>query len=132
MDEQDPLLDEKKQRIFFLLQAVPEEPLLMRKRELEGLVNKKAERQLLKYVRIAGKAKGSTGQVLLQLLEMPLDNILFRLGMTATIPQSYFVPIHFCCNKKRGSVPPAKIRNRRSMRDNEVCTRVVLSVNVTN
>ncbi|KAL4009812.1 hypothetical protein IC575_031075 [Cucumis melo] len=28
------------------------------------------ERQLLKYVRIAGKAKGSTGQVLLQLLEM--------------------------------------------------------------
>ncbi|RZC45333.1 hypothetical protein C5167_038300 [Papaver somniferum] len=38
------------------------------------------ERQLLKYVRIAGKAKGSTGQVLLQLLEMRLDNILFRLG----------------------------------------------------
>ncbi|TKY53124.1 30S ribosomal protein S4 [Spatholobus suberectus] len=46
------------------------------------------ERQLLKYVRIAGKAKGSTGQVLLQLLEMRLDNILFRLGMTATIPQA--------------------------------------------
>nr|AWI70973.1 ribosomal protein S4 [Streptoechites chinensis] len=44
------------------------------------------ERQLLKYVRIAGKAKGSTGQVLLQLLEMRLDNILFRLGMTSTIP----------------------------------------------
>nr|YP_009138855.1 ribosomal protein S4 [Lathyrus pubescens]AIK21223.1 ribosomal protein S4 [Lathyrus pubescens] len=46
------------------------------------------ERQLLKYVRIAGKAKGSTGQVLLQLLEMRLDNILFRLGMAATIPQA--------------------------------------------
>nr|YP_009973942.1 ribosomal protein S4 [Eupodium kaulfussii]QNH93855.1 ribosomal protein S4 [Eupodium kaulfussii] len=44
------------------------------------------ERQLLKYVRIAGKAKGSTGQVLLQLLEMRLDNILFRLGMSPTIP----------------------------------------------
>nr|QIQ22860.1 ribosomal protein S4 [Cistanche sinensis] len=44
------------------------------------------ERQLFKYVRIAGKAKGSTGQVLLQLLEMRLDNILFRLGMAATIP----------------------------------------------
>nr|YP_010717687.1 ribosomal protein S4 [Orobanche pycnostachya]WDQ41929.1 ribosomal protein S4 [Orobanche pycnostachya] len=44
------------------------------------------ERQLLKYVRIAGKAKGSTGQVLLQLLEMRLDNILFRLGMALTIP----------------------------------------------
>nr|YP_009522536.1 30S ribosomal protein S4 [Dumortiera hirsuta]AXQ02635.1 30S ribosomal protein S4 [Dumortiera hirsuta] len=44
------------------------------------------ERQLLKYVRIARKAKGSTGQVLLQLLEMRLDNIIFRLGMTSTIP----------------------------------------------
>nr|YP_009974211.1 ribosomal protein S4 [Ptisana novoguineensis]QNH94124.1 ribosomal protein S4 [Ptisana novoguineensis] len=44
------------------------------------------ERQLLKHVRIAGKAKGSTGQVLLQLLEMRLDNILFRLGMSPTIP----------------------------------------------
>nr|YP_009671618.1 ribosomal protein S4 [Passiflora microstipula]QCX30919.1 ribosomal protein S4 [Passiflora microstipula] len=46
------------------------------------------ERQLLKYVRIAAKAKGPTGQVLLQLLEMRLDNILFRLGMASTIPQA--------------------------------------------
>nr|QHD46886.1 ribosomal protein S4 [Anthoceros agrestis] len=44
------------------------------------------ERQLLKYVRIARKAKGSTGQVLLQLLEMRLDNIIFRLGLAPTIP----------------------------------------------
>lgn len=40
------------------------------------------ERQLLKYVCIVGKVKGSTGQVLIQ-----LDNILFRLGMASTIPQ---------------------------------------------
>nr|YP_009670890.1 ribosomal protein S4 [Passiflora contracta]QCX30191.1 ribosomal protein S4 [Passiflora contracta]QNM40114.1 ribosomal protein S4 [Passiflora contracta] len=46
------------------------------------------ERQLLKYVRIAAKAKGPTGPVLLQLLEMRLDNILFRLGMASTIPQA--------------------------------------------
>nr|YP_009545118.1 ribosomal protein S4 [Gymnomitrion concinnatum]AZB86885.1 ribosomal protein S4 [Gymnomitrion concinnatum] len=44
------------------------------------------ERQLLKYVRIARKAKGSTGEVLLQLLEMRLDNTIFRLGMASTIP----------------------------------------------
>nr|QIM59195.1 30S ribosomal protein S4 [Exacum paucisquamum]QIM59217.1 30S ribosomal protein S4 [Exacum paucisquamum] len=44
------------------------------------------EQQLLKYVHIAGKAKRSTGRVLLQLLEMRLDNILFRLGMASTIP----------------------------------------------
>nr|YP_009668651.1 ribosomal protein S4 [Adenia mannii]QCW93431.1 ribosomal protein S4 [Adenia mannii] len=46
------------------------------------------ERQLLKYIRIAAKAKGPTGQVLLQLLEMRLDNMLFRLGMASTIPQA--------------------------------------------
>nr|YP_010759965.1 ribosomal protein S4 [Cuscuta macrocephala]WEY29896.1 ribosomal protein S4 [Cuscuta macrocephala] len=44
------------------------------------------EQQLINYVRIARKAKGSTGKVLLQLLEMRLDNILFRLGMASTIP----------------------------------------------
>nr|YP_009668561.1 ribosomal protein S4 [Haplomitrium blumei]QCW59336.1 ribosomal protein S4 [Haplomitrium blumei] len=46
------------------------------------------ERQLLRYVRIARKAKGSTGQVLLQLLEMRLDNVIFRLGMASTIPEA--------------------------------------------
>nr|QEG98399.1 ribosomal protein S4 [Burmannia itoana] len=44
------------------------------------------ERQLLIYVHIAVKAKGPTGQVLLQLIEMRLDNILFRLSMALTIP----------------------------------------------
>jgi small subunit ribosomal protein S4 len=43
------------------------------------------ERQLLLYVRKARKLKGSTGQILLQLLEMRLDNIIFRLGMGMTI-----------------------------------------------
>jgi small subunit ribosomal protein S4 len=44
------------------------------------------ERQLLRYVRKARRAAGSTGQVLLQLLEMRLDNTVFRLGMGPTIP----------------------------------------------
>nr|YP_010451509.1 ribosomal protein S4 [Schizaea pusilla]UTV01495.1 ribosomal protein S4 [Schizaea pusilla] len=43
------------------------------------------ERQLPKYVRIARKAKGSTGQAPLQLLEMRLDNIISQSGMTSTI-----------------------------------------------
>lgn len=45
-----------------------------------------SERQLLRYVRKARRAAGSTGQVLLQLLEMRLDNTVFRLGMGPTIP----------------------------------------------
>jgi small subunit ribosomal protein S4 len=44
------------------------------------------ERQLLRYVRKARRAAGSTGQVILQLLEMRLDNTVFRMGMAPTIP----------------------------------------------
>nr|YP_009238255.1 ribosomal protein S4 [Chlorotetraedron incus]AMO01133.1 ribosomal protein S4 [Chlorotetraedron incus] len=43
------------------------------------------EKQLVKYVRQAKRMKESTGQVLLQLLEMRLDNIVFRLNMAPTI-----------------------------------------------
>lgn len=45
-----------------------------------------SERQLLRYVKKARRASGSTGQALLQLLEMRLDNTIFRLGMAPTIP----------------------------------------------
>lgn len=44
------------------------------------------ERQLLRYVRKARRASGSTGESLLQLLEMRLDNTVFRMGMAPTIP----------------------------------------------
>ncbi len=44
------------------------------------------ERQLLRYVKKARRSQGSTGQVLLQLLEMRLDNTIFRMGMAPTIP----------------------------------------------
>jgi small subunit ribosomal protein S4 len=47
-----------------------------------------SERQLLRYVRRARRAAGSTGQVLLQLLEMRLDNTVFRMGMAPTIPSA--------------------------------------------
>lgn len=44
------------------------------------------EKQLLRYVRKARRVTGSTGQVLLQLLEMRLDNTIFRMGLAPTIP----------------------------------------------
>jgi len=44
-----------------------------------------SEKQLMNYVRQAKKIKGSTGSILLQLLEMRLDNVVFRLGMAPTI-----------------------------------------------
>jgi small subunit ribosomal protein S4 len=52
------------------------------------------EKQLFKYVKIAKKVQGSTGQVLLQLLEMRLDNTIFRLGMAPTIPAARQIVNH--------------------------------------
>lgn len=53
---------------------------------MELVFTRITERQSFEYFCIARKAKGTTSLVLLQLLEMHLDNILFRLGMAPTIP----------------------------------------------
>nr|YP_009398871.1 ribosomal protein S4 [Cliftonaea pectinata]ARW68063.1 ribosomal protein S4 [Cliftonaea pectinata] len=45
-----------------------------------------SEKQLLNNIKIAKKVQGSTGIILLQILEMRLDNTIFRLGLTPTIP----------------------------------------------
>lgn len=43
------------------------------------------EKNLINYVRKARQKKTSTGEMLIQLLEMRLDNILFRYGLAPTI-----------------------------------------------
>ncbi|MGK7944607.1 MAG: 30S ribosomal protein S4 [Microcystaceae cyanobacterium] len=45
-----------------------------------------SEKQLISYVKKARRSQGSTGQRILELLEMRLDNTIFRLGMAGTIP----------------------------------------------
>jgi small subunit ribosomal protein S4 len=47
-----------------------------------------SEKQLLRYVRKARRAGGSTGLALLQMLEMRLDNTVFRMGLAPTIPSA--------------------------------------------
>lgn len=44
------------------------------------------EKQLVKYIKKAKKNQGATGFILLQMLEMRLDNTIFRLGFAPTIP----------------------------------------------
>jgi small subunit ribosomal protein S4 len=65
------------------------------------------EKQLVKYVRQAKKLKESTGQVLLQLLEMRLDNIVFRLNMAPTIVAARQIISHghICVNNKKVNIP---------------------------
>ena len=44
-----------------------------------------SETKLVSYIKIARKIKGSTGQILLQQLEIRLDNIVYRLGWAPTL-----------------------------------------------
>jgi small subunit ribosomal protein S4 len=52
------------------------------------------ESQLIRYVKKARRLKGSTGEVLLQLLEMRLDNIVFRGGFAPTVRASRQLVTH--------------------------------------
>ena len=66
-----------------------------------------SEKQLLSYVKEARRLPGATGSILLQILEMRLDNIVFRLGMAPTIPSARQMITHgkFKINGKKVNIP---------------------------
>lgn len=65
------------------------------------------ESQLIRYVKEARRSKGSTGEILLQLLEMRLDSVIFRLGMAPTIvaARQLIGHGHLLVNKQKVTVP---------------------------
>ena len=65
------------------------------------------EKQLLAYYKLAKKSKGSTGALLLELLESRLDCVICRLGFAATIPaaRQLINHGHILVNKKRVTIP---------------------------
>lgn len=87
------------------------------------------EKQLLRYVRQARRVKGSTGLVLLQLLEMRLDNTVFRLGMAPTIPAARQLVNHghITVNGKVVTIPSYGCRSGEvvSVKNNERSRRMV-------
>jgi len=68
------------------------------------------ERQLLNYIRRAKKLKGSTGNVLLEFLEMRLDCIVFRLRFAPTIvaARQMVTHRHILVNTKSVNIPSYK------------------------
>ena len=65
------------------------------------------ESQLIRYVRFARKLKGSTGEILLQLLEMRFDNIVFRLRFAPTMraARQLIRHSHLRINGKKVTIP---------------------------
>jgi small subunit ribosomal protein S4 len=66
-----------------------------------------SEKQLIRYVKMARKMKGSTGELLLQKLEIRLDNVVYRLGWRPTLPSARQLVNHghILVNKKCVTVP---------------------------
>ena len=65
------------------------------------------EKQLFNYVKESRRLPGATGSILLQLLEMRLDNIAFRLGFASTIPgaRQLVTHGHILVNGKKVDIP---------------------------
>ena len=70
------------------------------------------EKQLIRYIQIARSSKDSTGKILLKLLEMRLDNIIFRAGLAPTIPSARQMVNHghVCVNNNKINIPSYQCR----------------------
>jgi len=70
------------------------------------------EKQLVNYVDVAFKKKDITGQALLKLLELRLDNIIYRAGFAKTRPQARQMVGHglLKVNGRRVDIPSAQLK----------------------
>ena len=66
-----------------------------------------SETQLYKYFKEAQRLKGLTGTIILQLLEMRLENIVYRLGFASTIASArqFVTHSHVNVNGKSVNIP---------------------------
>nr|CDI27993.1 chloroplast 30S ribosomal protein S4 [Acetabularia acetabulum] len=72
------------------------------------------EKQLVQYVKQAKQTKGSTGEILLQLLEMRLDNIIYRFGLAPTIIASRQLISHghILLNEQKITIPSYQCKKK--------------------
>ena len=65
------------------------------------------EKQLVRYVKRARGLSGSTGKILIKLLEMRLDNTIFRVGLAPTIPAARQIINHghILVNNNKMNIP---------------------------
>ena len=70
------------------------------------------EKQFRNYYEKASKQQGITGEVLLRMLEMRLDNVVYRLGFAASRSQARQLVRHghFQVNGRRVNIPSFQVR----------------------
>ena len=70
------------------------------------------ERQFLNYYKKATRKKGITGEILLQLIEMRLDNVVYQMGFAVSRPQArqFISHGHVMVNSKKLDIPSYQVR----------------------
>ena len=70
------------------------------------------ESQMIKYFDIAERQSGITGDNLLRLLELRLDNVVYRLGFAASRKEARQLVRHghFTLNGKKANIPSIQIK----------------------
>lgn len=65
------------------------------------------EKQFSRYFEKANRSEGNTGEIMVQLLEMRLDNVVFRMGMAKTRRQARQIVSHgfVLVNDKKVNIP---------------------------
>lgn len=71
-----------------------------------------SERQFARYVAVAARKKGMTGNLILEFLELRLDNVIYRLGFAESRAQARQLVSHrfFTVNGKRVDIPSYQVR----------------------
>ncbi len=84
----------------------------LREKQKAQLVYGILERQFRRYVERAKRQTGNTGEVLLQLLELRLDNVVYRAGLTPTreAARQLVRHGHVTINGKRVTIPSCSVR----------------------
>ncbi|SHF02441.1 30S ribosomal protein S4 [Alkalibacter saccharofermentans] len=69
------------------------------------------EKQFRKYFEMAAKKQGITGDNLLQLLELRLDNVVYRLGLAASRKEARQLVLHghYSVNGKKVNIPSYQV-----------------------
>jgi small subunit ribosomal protein S4 len=88
-----------------------------------------SEKQLVSYYKQAKRSKGSTGSLLLELLEARLDCIVYRLGFAPTIPAARQIVSHghILINNKRVNIASFHCQNNDiiSVRDRDKSQQLI-------
>ncbi len=84
---------------------------LREKQKAQNIYNISAT-QLKNYFQLASKRSDATNEVLMQLLELRLDNIVYRLGLSESRRQArnYIKDGHILVNERRTTVPGREIK----------------------